>query len=149
MGIALRDVHIYHGDTAVSPYAMIGTGGSRAATMASGSVLHSTRQVKEKVLAIAGEMLEVGPQDLRIDEGYVYPAGVPSIRVSLAEVADRAYQSPQDLPTDIDTLSKPKPATTAHRKLVGRHPSLPRRDRPGDRPGALPAIPRRRGLRPA
>ena len=103
MGIALRDVHVYHGDTAVGPYAMIGTGGSRAATMASGSVLHSTRQVKEKVLAIAGEMLEVGPQDLRIDDGYVYPAGVPSIRVSLAEVADRAYQSPNDLPTEIDT----------------------------------------------
>ena len=103
MGIALRDVHIYHGDTAVSPYAMFGTGGSRAATMASGSVLHSTRQVKEKVLAIAGEMLEVGPQDLRIDEGYVYPAGVPSIRVSVAEVADRAYRSPEDLPSEIET----------------------------------------------
>jgi len=42
---------VVHGDTRITPFSMIGTGGSRAATWASGAVLMSTRKLKEKVLA--------------------------------------------------------------------------------------------------
>ncbi|HEU0241828.1 MAG TPA: xanthine dehydrogenase family protein molybdopterin-binding subunit [Micromonosporaceae bacterium] len=102
MGVAIGDVHVYHGDTAASPYTAVGTGGSQAATMASGSVLHSTREVKRKVLAIAGDMLEIDPGDLLIEAGYVHPAGVSSVRLSLAQVAQMAYVSTDNQPPDVD-----------------------------------------------
>jgi carbon-monoxide dehydrogenase large subunit len=103
LGVAIENVRVYHGDTAASPYAAIGTGGSQAATMASGSVLHSTRDVKQKVLAIAGEMLEIDPGDLLIEGGGIHPAGVSSIQLSLAQVAETAYSSPEGLPSGVDT----------------------------------------------
>jgi aerobic carbon-monoxide dehydrogenase large subunit len=103
MGIPIEDVHIFHGDTANTPYAMVGTGGSKAATLASGSVLHSTRQVKQKLLAVAGEMLEASVADLVVEGGFIHPAGVPTIRLSVAEVAGRAYASPGQFSGDIDT----------------------------------------------
>jgi aerobic carbon-monoxide dehydrogenase large subunit len=94
LGVPIEHVRIYHGDTGNTPYAMIGTGGSRAATMASGSVLHSTRSVKAKVLAVAGEMLEANPADLLIEDGFIHPAGVPTVRLTLAEVAQRVHDAP-------------------------------------------------------
>src|SRR5215475_329426 len=103
LGVGIGDVRVHHGDTAATPYAAVGTGGSQAATMASGSVLHSTRAVKQKVLTLAGEMLEIDPGDLLIEGGYIHPAGVSSVQVSLAQVAHAAYSSSNDLPPDVDT----------------------------------------------
>ncbi|MBV9593394.1 MAG: molybdopterin-dependent oxidoreductase, partial [Actinobacteria bacterium] len=102
MGIPFDRVRIYHGDTSNTPYAMIGTGGSRAATMASGSVLQSTRAVKKKALAMAGELLEADPGDLVIEGGYIHPVGVPSVGVALAEVASRAYEQPDEFEVDTE-----------------------------------------------
>src|SRR5581483_8217952 len=56
-GIPMEHVRVLHGDTNAVPYSSLGTGGSRAATMASGSALHATRAVKTKVLAYAAGML--------------------------------------------------------------------------------------------
>ena len=103
LGVPIENVRILHGDTANTPYAMIGTGGSRAATMASGAVLHATRQVKHRVLALAGEMLEVNPDYLMIEAGFIHPAGVPTVRLTLAEVAEKAYTAPEEFPEGIDT----------------------------------------------
>jgi carbon-monoxide dehydrogenase large subunit len=100
--VPIENVHVYHGDTGNTPWALVGTGGSRAATMASGAVLHSTRQVKAKLLAIAAEMLEANPADLLIENGIIHPAGVPSVQLTVAEVAAKAYSEPTDLPDDLD-----------------------------------------------
>jgi carbon-monoxide dehydrogenase large subunit len=66
-GVPLDHVRVVHGDTQQTPFSIIGTGGSRAATMASGAALHATRAVKQKVLAMAGDMLEISPGDLGIE----------------------------------------------------------------------------------
>jgi carbon-monoxide dehydrogenase large subunit len=100
MGIPIENVKIYHGDTADTPYALIGTGGSRAATLASGSVMHSSRKLKANVLEIAAEMLEANPSDLVIENGFIHPIGVPTVHLTLAEVAARAYAKPVDVATD-------------------------------------------------
>lgn len=89
-GVPMESVRVYHGDTSNTPYALVGTGGSRAATMASGSVLKATRRLKERILDIAGALLEANPADLLIENGFVHPAGVPSVGVGLAEVAEAA-----------------------------------------------------------
>jgi aerobic carbon-monoxide dehydrogenase large subunit len=102
MGVPIENVRVFHGDTSNTPWALVGTGGSRAATMASGAVLHSTRDVKQKLLAVAAEMLEASAADLRIENGFVHPAGVPSIRLSVADVAAAAYGRSVELPADLD-----------------------------------------------
>jgi aerobic carbon-monoxide dehydrogenase large subunit len=104
MGVPFDHVKVIHGDTNVTPFSLIGTGGSRAATWASGAVLISTRKVKEKVLAIAGEMLEISPEDLEINEGVIEPRGVPQKALLLADIARQAVMAPATLPAGADPI---------------------------------------------
>jgi carbon-monoxide dehydrogenase large subunit len=102
MGVSMDQVRVVHGDTRLTPFSILGTGGSRAATWASGAVLINARKVKEKVLAIAGAQLEVSPEDLEISEGIITPKGVPSKAIPLAQIAMQATLSPTSLPPGTD-----------------------------------------------
>ena len=102
LGVPLHHVKVVHGDTRVTPVSMIGTGGSRAATWASGAVLTSTRRLREKILALAGELLEIDPDDLEITDGVIAPRGVPQRALPLAQLAQRAILSPGTLPAGVD-----------------------------------------------
>jgi carbon-monoxide dehydrogenase large subunit len=77
---------------------MIGTGGSRAATMANGAVLHGSRELKAKVLALAGELFEANPDDLELVEGLVSVRGTPTVNIGLAELARVVDEEPERLP---------------------------------------------------
>ncbi|HZL54573.1 MAG TPA: molybdopterin cofactor-binding domain-containing protein, partial [Solirubrobacteraceae bacterium] len=90
-GVPLEHVRVVHGDTQQTPFSIIGTGGSRAATMASGAALHATRAVKEKVLEMAGDMLEISPADLEIADAVVMPKGDAERGIPLAQIAMAAY----------------------------------------------------------
>jgi carbon-monoxide dehydrogenase large subunit len=113
MGVPFDHIKVVHGDTRVTPFSLIGTGGSRAATWASGAVLVSTRKVKEKVLAIASGMLEISPEDLEINEGVITPKGVPQKSLPLAQIALQAAMAPGSLPAGSD------PVLEAHETFVG------------------------------
>jgi carbon-monoxide dehydrogenase large subunit len=82
---------------------MIGTGGSRAGTWASGAVIVTTRRLKEKVLALAAGMLEISAEDLEVIDGQVVPKGVPEKALPLAKLAGRALTAPHTLPPDADS----------------------------------------------
>jgi carbon-monoxide dehydrogenase large subunit len=90
-GVPLEHVRVVHGDTQQTPFSIIGTGGSRAATMASGAALHATRAVKQKVLEMAGDMLEISPADLEIADAIVMPKGDAERGIPLAQIAMAAY----------------------------------------------------------
>jgi carbon-monoxide dehydrogenase large subunit len=90
-GVPLEHVRVVHGDTQQTPFSVIGTGGSRAATMASGAALHATRAVKDKVLEMAGNMLEISPTDLEIIDAVVMPKGDAERGIPLAQIAMAAY----------------------------------------------------------
>jgi carbon-monoxide dehydrogenase large subunit len=98
MGIPFEHVRVLHGDTRFAPFKFIGSGGSLSATWAGGAVRMSTRKVKEKVLAIASELLEVDAGDLEIDDGMVAPRGVPAKAIPLAQIAMMATMKPDSLP---------------------------------------------------
>jgi carbon-monoxide dehydrogenase large subunit len=104
MGVPIDHVRVVYGDTQVTPLTLIGTGGSRAATWASGAVLLTTRKVKEKVLAIASDMLEISPEDLEINDGVIEARGVPQRSVPLADIAMRAVSAPRTLPAGSDPV---------------------------------------------
>jgi carbon-monoxide dehydrogenase large subunit len=103
LGVAISDITVRYGDTDFTPFALVATGGSRAATMANGSVLHASRALREKISAIASELLEADPHDLEIAGGTVSVVGSPNIRLPLAELARIAADEPDRFPAGTDT----------------------------------------------
>jgi carbon-monoxide dehydrogenase large subunit len=98
LGVPFEHVKVVHGDTQMGPFSLFGTGGSRAATMASGAALFATREVKKQVLQIAGAMLEASPDDLEIVNSLISVRGVPQKVIPLAQIAMLVYLAPANLP---------------------------------------------------
>ncbi len=98
LGVPFEHVKVVHGDTQMGPFTFNGTGGSRAATMASGAALFASREVKKQVLQIAGAMLEASPDDLELAQGMVAVRGVPQKAIPLAQIAMLVYLAPGHLP---------------------------------------------------
>ena len=103
LGVGLEDVTVVTGDTDRVPFFFFGTGASKGATMASGSVVFPARTLRERVLRIAAEQLEVSPEDLDIEDRTVFVRGARSRSTTLAEVATTAYMAPGTLPAGVET----------------------------------------------
>ncbi len=87
LGVPIEQVRVRYGDTAITPFGLAGTGGSRSAPMAGGAVTYSARSLREQALDVAADLLEAPRDDLVVDDGAIHVAGVPSIAVSYADVA--------------------------------------------------------------
>jgi carbon-monoxide dehydrogenase large subunit len=89
LGGDLGNVEVITGDTAAAP---LGLGGSnsRQAVMAGSSAHVAARRVRERVLEIAGQLLEAAPADLEIEGSQVRLKGVAEVATSLAEIARAA-----------------------------------------------------------
>jgi len=94
LGVTPDDVTVKAGDTALIPHG-IGTFASRSAVTAGTAVGIAAARLREKVLAVAGELLETHPSDLELDGGVVAARGAPDRRVTLAEVARAATPGPR------------------------------------------------------
>jgi carbon-monoxide dehydrogenase large subunit len=92
--IPIEQVRVVHGDTAETPFNMVGTGGSRSATLASGAVIGAAREVRAHLLDAAARMLEIDPADLEWADGAARPRGAPSRSMELGRLAERAYRAP-------------------------------------------------------
>ncbi len=86
LGIDPGDVRVAHGDTEAIAYG-VGTYASRNAVVAGNAAFVAARQVKDKALALAGQLLEVGLDDLEFRDGGVEVRGAPGRRVSLGQLA--------------------------------------------------------------
>ncbi|HET6964098.1 MAG TPA: xanthine dehydrogenase family protein molybdopterin-binding subunit [Acidimicrobiales bacterium] len=100
LGIGLDAVRVVHGDTEVTPFNLVGTGGSRSATLAGGAVLGVARSLREQLLQVAGRLLEVDPDDLELADGTVRPRGVPARAAGLAILAEAVYRAPARVSDD-------------------------------------------------
>jgi len=99
-GVDLSQVTVVVGDTDSAPPGF-GTGGSRSATMTGGATLHAARRLRTKVLEVAGQLVDVSPDQLEIRRGEVFQAGAPDGLLSVAEVA-RAARDGSQLPEGVD-----------------------------------------------
>jgi len=106
MGVPFDHVRVVYGDTRYTPFSLIGTGGSRSATMASGAVLYGTRTIKDAVLKIAAGMLEASPDDLQIDEAMISVKGAPQRAVPLGQIAIMSYMAADHLPGGAQPLTE-------------------------------------------
>ena len=96
-------MRVVFGDTDITPIALVGTGGSRAATLANGAVLHGSRALRAKILSLAADVLEASADDLEISEGVISVAGSPVVQLPMAELARIVAHEPERLPDGADT----------------------------------------------
>jgi carbon-monoxide dehydrogenase large subunit len=101
-GVRFEDVRLVYGDTLVTPFGLIGTGGSRAATMATGSARLAARAVRNKVLDIAAGLLEADAGDLFIHDGVVRVRGDADVQISVAEIATGCHLARHLMPAGKD-----------------------------------------------
>lgn len=101
-GVRIEDVVVRFGDTDITPMAIVGTGGSRAATMANGAVLHASRELRDKVLMFAADVLEANAADLELTAGVISVRGSPAITLTLADLAQAVADEPDWSRPDAD-----------------------------------------------
>ncbi len=89
VGVKVSDIHIVTGDTDLF-YWGAGTFASRGAVVAGNAMHAAASKVREKILKLAGEKLEVAEEDLELIEGRVQVKGVPQTSISLGQLAVEA-----------------------------------------------------------
>ena len=103
LALPLSDIRIVAGDTQVTPFNMVGTGGSRAATFGNGAVLLAARALSEKLLAIGSRMLGTDDADaIELVAGGAQLKCNPEARVGFADLAMGCYMAPSVMPQDVD-----------------------------------------------
>ena len=98
VGVHPDQVHVVHGDSSQVPYTGYGTGASRGASVGGAAVMKAARAAREKVLRIAGHMLEASPEDLEAEDGRIFVRGTPSAQVTMADIGRAAYIRAIELP---------------------------------------------------
>ncbi|MDW8359472.1 MAG: xanthine dehydrogenase family protein molybdopterin-binding subunit [Candidatus Caldarchaeum sp.] len=92
LGVRAEQVRVIFGDSETiypSPYG--GTWASRFSVMTVAAVKKACESLREKILAVASELLESSPKDLEIRDGMVYVRGAEA-SVSLERLAAKAYR---------------------------------------------------------
>ena len=99
LGTEPSAVDVVHGDTDRVPFG-IGAFASRGAVVGGTVSLAAAHKVKEKLLRVAGEELEVAESDLELVGGHVQVRGAPFRRLALGEIA--AAMLPGERHSDAD-----------------------------------------------
>jgi carbon-monoxide dehydrogenase large subunit len=90
LGVPLESVRVVMNDTAKAAWGA-GTGASRSAVVAGGAILRAGREVREALLSLAGDAMEVSPEDLDVADGIIQVKGSPGKSMTVKEVAGYAY----------------------------------------------------------
>jgi aerobic carbon-monoxide dehydrogenase large subunit len=100
LGVAVEDVEVLHGDTAVAPMGR-DTYGSRSLPVGGVAVHLAAEKVVDKAKKIAAHMLEAAEGDLEFSGGRFSVAGSPDQNVTIQAVAGAAYLA-SDLPEGME-----------------------------------------------
>jgi carbon-monoxide dehydrogenase large subunit len=100
LGVPFETISVISGDTRVVPH---GTGvwASRSAVVSGGAAASAAREVRQRILTIAGHLLEADPADLEIKDGSVRVGGAPHVELSVAEIAEIAHWRTNRLPPEL------------------------------------------------
>lgn len=99
--IPLEDVRYVYGDTLSTPYGT-GTFASRTAVLSGGAAVKATARIRERLFQFAAHVLEVGAEDLELQEGKVQVKGAPQLNVPIRDLARWAYQRSEKLPEGME-----------------------------------------------
>ena len=99
--VPIEKIRVHAGDTAAAPYGM-GTRGSRGGVVSAGAALGAARVLKQKLRRIAAHLLEAPLEDLELVDGAVSVRGAPGSSFTVAQLAQKAYLAPMELPPDME-----------------------------------------------
>ncbi len=109
LGVDVSQVNTIQGDTALTPFGS-GTAGSRSGSMVAGAIRETAGIMRDRIGAIAAELLEASPEDIVLADGKASVAGTPSVAVTLAEIAETAYfdsgKLARDAPLGLEASSR-------------------------------------------
>lgn len=100
LGIKLEDITSITNDTATAPYGF-GTFASRTAVFGSGAVIQAARELRKRLLAMAGFLLKVPVEDLTIVNSVIQTVD-RSKSISLRDMAEKSYFSAKDIPLELN-----------------------------------------------
>ncbi|HKP18544.1 MAG TPA: molybdopterin cofactor-binding domain-containing protein [Gaiellaceae bacterium] len=100
LGVALEDVVVRSGDSRQA-YGL-GTWGSRAAVIGSGSILRAAEPIRRKLLQTAGHLLEASEDDLVLANGRIEVQGSPDKGMAVGDVAGVIYFAAHVRPPGMD-----------------------------------------------
>jgi aerobic carbon-monoxide dehydrogenase large subunit len=100
LGVAVEDIEVLHGDTAVAPFGR-DTYGSRSLAVGGVAVSLACEKVIDKAKKLAAHMLEAAEEDMEFFGGRFSVAGSPERGVSIQEVAGAAFAA-SDLPEGME-----------------------------------------------
>ena len=90
--LPLEAVHVVTADTDVTPFD-IGIGASRVTHVAGVAAYQAAGEVRQRLAAVAAELLERPEQEIVLRNGSFAPEGAPERSVSFADAAQRAVQA--------------------------------------------------------
>jgi xanthine dehydrogenase molybdenum-binding subunit len=97
LGVPYDRVTLVNNDTDVTPWD-VGSHASRTTFIGGKAAIFAARDARSQLLKAAGELLEISPEDLEIQEGIIYPKGSPSQGIPYEKVVRRKhFQSGGDL----------------------------------------------------
>jgi carbon-monoxide dehydrogenase large subunit len=99
--VPIEKIRVQSGDTAAAPYGM-GTRGARGGVVSVGAALGAARVLKQKLLRIAAHLLEAPLEDLELVDGAIRVRGAPTASMTVAQLAQKAYFAPTDLPPGLE-----------------------------------------------
>jgi CO/xanthine dehydrogenase Mo-binding subunit len=97
-------INIVYADTQ-SGFNSTGPGGSRFTVMVAGAIVGASRRVKDKMLRVAGHMMEADVADLEFRQGKIGVRGVPGMEKSIGDVSLYAHYFRLNLPEGDDFAS--------------------------------------------
>jgi 2-furoyl-CoA dehydrogenase large subunit len=102
--ISPDDVRVVSGIDTFTRFWSITTGtySSRFASVGASAVAMAARRVKEKLLKIAGHLLEVDSDDLELVDGVIQVKGAPERKVTIRRAAGLAHWNQGDLPEGME-----------------------------------------------
>jgi carbon-monoxide dehydrogenase large subunit len=117
LGVDIEDVATIQGDTAVTGFGG-GAAGSRSASMTAGAIRETSAILRERIKAIAAHKLEAAPEDIELSNSRASVRGIPTIGISLGELARAAYFDPYSLPPGVPAGLEASARYTADTRFV-------------------------------
>lgn len=130
LGVPFESVTVDAGTSTKGAYGS-GTIGSRAAVIAGGCVNRAASAIKEKLVAVAANMLESSAEDIVLKDGMASVVGAPEATVSISDVAMAVYWDTSKWPKDFEAgleatkawdTSKPMFSNGGHAMIVELDP---------------------------
>src|SRR5207237_4571068 len=106
--IRIEPTSVVFGDTLLVQYGG-GTSGRRSRSLRGAAVYLASQEVGRQILGVAANLLEAAPADLALAEARVSVRGAPGRSVSIAEVAEAAYDGkhvPKDQAPGLEATSR-------------------------------------------